>query len=89
MIQTDILVVGSGAAGLFYALKSANACPQKKITIITKASPDESNTKYAQGGVAVVLDEVRDNFVDDNVGEYDWEDISLICDFVNRLKDRI
>lgn len=62
MIQTDILVVGSGAAGLFYALKSANACPQKKITIITKASPDESNTKYAQGGVAVVLDEVRDNF---------------------------
>lgn len=62
MIQTDILVVGSGAAGLFYALKSAKACPQNKITIITKASAEESNTKYAQGGVAVVLDEVRDNF---------------------------
>lgn len=62
MIQTDILVIGSGAAGLFYALKSANASPQKHITIITKASPEESNTKYAQGGVAVVLDKVKDNF---------------------------
>lgn len=62
MIQTDILVIGSGAAGLFYALKSAHACPRKNITIVTKASPEESNTKYAQGGVAVVLDKVKDNF---------------------------
>lgn len=62
MIQTDILVIGSGAAGLFYALKTAHTCPQKNITIITKATREESNTKYAQGGVAVVLDKVKDNF---------------------------
>lgn len=61
-MQTDFLVIGSGIAGLTYALKVANHFPGKQIVIITKASPDETNTKYAQGGVAVVNDLENDSF---------------------------
>ncbi|HEY6083125.1 MAG TPA: L-aspartate oxidase [Chitinophagaceae bacterium] len=61
-MQTDFLVIGSGIAGLTYALKTAKQCPDKKITIITKTREDETNTKYAQGGVAVVNDLENDSF---------------------------
>ncbi len=61
-MQTDFLVIGSGIAGLTYALKVAKHCPDKQVTIITKAAPDETNTKYAQGGVAVVNDPEHDSF---------------------------
>jgi L-aspartate oxidase len=61
-MQTDFLIIGSGIAGLTYALKVSRHCPDKQITIITKASPDETNTKYAQGGVAVVNDLEKDSF---------------------------
>jgi len=61
-MQTDFLVIGSGIAGLTYALKVAQQCPDKKITILTKANADETNTKYAQGGVAVVNDLENDSF---------------------------
>lgn len=53
MHQVDFLVIGSGIAGLSFALKASN---HGKVLIITKANEDESNTKYAQGGVAVVVD---------------------------------
>lgn len=61
-MQTDFLVIGSGIAGLVYALKVSQQFPDKKITIITKAAADETNTKYAQGGVAVVNDQENDSF---------------------------
>ncbi len=61
-MQTDFLVIGSGIAGLTYALKVANHFPEKKIIVITKSRTDETNTKYAQGGVAGVLDEINDSF---------------------------
>ncbi len=61
-MQTDFLVIGSGIAGLVYALKVAQHYPEKKITIITKAAADETNTKYAQGGVAVVNDWENDSY---------------------------
>lgn len=61
-MKTDFLVIGSGIAGLTYALKVAHHFPDKKVTIITKASADETNTKYAQGGVAVVNDLENDSF---------------------------
>lgn len=61
-MQTDFLVIGSGIAGLTYALKVAQHFPDKQVTILTKASADETNTKYAQGGIAVVNDLENDSF---------------------------
>ena len=52
-IQTDFLVVGSGVAGLTFAL---DAAAHGEVTLVTKRTPDESNTRYAQGGIAVVSD---------------------------------
>jgi L-aspartate oxidase len=71
-MQTDFLVIGSGIAGLTYALKTAKAFPDKKITVITKAQADETNTKYAQGGIAGVWDEEKDSYDKhkDEKGEY-------------------
>src|ERR1700689_2098162 len=62
MLQTDFLVIGSGVAGLSYALKVAQYYPEKKVLVITKAQTDETNTKYAQGGIAGVTDFERDSF---------------------------
>jgi len=62
MQKTDFLVIGSGIAGLTFALKTAKHFPEKKVTVITKASADETNTKYAQGGIAVVNDLENDSF---------------------------
>ncbi|RKD20302.1 L-aspartate oxidase [Pelobium manganitolerans] len=59
MKNVDYLVIGSGIAGLSFALKAAQ---HGKVLIVTKANEDESNTKYAQGGVAVVVDKVGDSF---------------------------
>jgi L-aspartate oxidase len=55
----DFIVVGSGIAGLSFGLKAAQL---GKVCIITKSDEDESNTKYAQGGVAVVTDLLKDSF---------------------------
>jgi len=62
MQQTDFLVIGSGIAGLTYAIKVATHFPQKNVLIVTKAAVDETNTKYAQGGIAVVNDMENDSF---------------------------
>ncbi len=60
--KTDFLIIGSGIAGLTYALKIADTYPDKKITVITKTQTDETNTKYAQGGIAGVWDAEHDSF---------------------------
>ncbi len=62
MQQTDFLVIGSGIAGLTYALKVAAHFPDRKVLVMTKATADETNTKYAQGGIAVVNDLENDSF---------------------------
>lgn len=62
-MTTDLLVIGSGIAGLTFAIKSAKAMPDKEILVLTKAaSAEESNTNYAQGGVAGVWDFEKDSF---------------------------
>lgn len=48
----DFVVIGSGVAGLRYALEVSK---HGSVAIITKAEPHESNTNYAQGGVSAVL----------------------------------
>lgn len=61
-MQTDFLVIGSGIAGLTFALKVSDSHPDKQVMIITKTTSEETNTKYAQGGVAAVWDENNDDF---------------------------
>ncbi len=62
MQKTDFLIIGSGIAGLTYALKVAARFPDKRVLVMTKAAADETNTKYAQGGIAVVNDLENDSF---------------------------
>src|ERR1700749_1830496 len=62
MVQTDFLVIGSGIAGLSYALKVAQHFSDRQVLVITKTRIDETNTKYAQGGIAGVTDFEHDSF---------------------------
>ena len=62
MPKFDFLIIGSGIAGLTYAIKTAGRFPNAKIAIVTKSDENESNTKYAQGGIAVVIDQLHDSF---------------------------
>ncbi len=61
-MKTDILIIGSGVAGISFALKMAEARPDLQITVLTKSNNDVCNTSYAQGGIAVVLDRGKDSF---------------------------
>ena len=56
MIETDYAIIGSGIAGLSFAIEMAENYPDRSILIITKNTIVESNTKYAQGGIAIVQD---------------------------------
>jgi len=62
MKETDILVVGAGIAGLTFALKTAHRRPDLNITVLTKTNREESNTRYAQGGVAAVWNFETDSY---------------------------
>jgi len=61
-MKTDVLIIGSGIAGLAFAIKLAERKPNINIVITTKADRFESNTKYAQGGIAAVMDNVHSSF---------------------------
>ncbi len=87
MIKSDVLVIGSGISGLSYAIKISEKMPDAKIIIVTKADEDESNTKYAQGGLAVVTDFDKDNFqkhIDDTMragdGENNLEVVKMVIE---------
>ncbi len=60
--QFDFLVLGSGIAGLFFSLKVA---PRGRVALVTKKQRADSNTNFAQGGIAAVLG--RDDRFEDHV----------------------
>ena len=66
LIETDYLVIGSGLAGLGFALSASH---HGRVLIVTKRGPADSNTNYAQGGVAAVLDpdDTTDNHIADTL----------------------
>ncbi len=66
-VRTEVLVLGSGAAGLFFALKASRFA---RVLVATKRSSFESNTFYAQGGIASVTHK-EDSFerhIEDTMG---------------------
>ncbi len=75
----DYLIIGSGVAGLSYALKIARA-KKGSICLICKTTLDEANTKFAQGGVASVTDLMVDNF------EKHIEDTMIAGDYISDPK---
>ena len=62
MKKVDVLVIGAGVAGLTFAIKTAEKHADKQICVLTKTDPGESNTRYAQGGVAAVWDDDKDSY---------------------------
>lgn len=61
-MHTDVLVIGTGISGLTYAIKLAEEAPETNITLICKDKLEEGNTRYAQGGIAVVSNFKKDTF---------------------------
>ncbi len=74
-LETDFIVIGSGVAGLRASIELAKS--GARVTVLTKDKASESNTEYAQGGVAVVLS-------DDDNAELHEEDTLIagagLCD---------
>ncbi len=74
-LETDFIVIGSGVAGLRASIELAKT--GARVTVLTKDKAQESNTEYAQGGVAVVLS-------DDDNAELHEEDTLIagagLCD---------
>ncbi len=62
MQKTDVLIIGAGIGGLSTAIKIAEARPDLRIDVLTKTHEGESNTRYAQGGVAAVWDKAVDSY---------------------------
>src|SRR3954463_8747671 len=65
-METDYLVLGSGLAGLYFALRASE---HGRVIVVSKRSFTEANTHYAQGGVAGVLgaDDSTEKHVDDTL----------------------
>ncbi|MGM0706348.1 MAG: FAD-dependent oxidoreductase, partial [Bacteroidota bacterium] len=87
--QTDFLVIGSGVAGLTFAVKAA---AYGHVTVITKDDLSETNTSYAQGGIAAVVDESDspeqhiEDTLDAGAGLCDPEIVSIV---VNEGPERL
>ena len=60
--KSDVIIVGSGVAGLSFAIQLAKRRPQSKITVLAKSELANSNSHYAQGGIATVTHFINDSF---------------------------
>ncbi|WP_258103197.1 L-aspartate oxidase [Marinoscillum sp. MHG1-6] len=60
--RCDVLIVGTGIAGLSFALYLNDLRPDLSIILLSKGKLPETNTRLAQGGIAAVIDHTRDSF---------------------------
>ena len=74
--KVDFLVIGSGLAGLSFALKVA---PYGKVCIVSKTAVNETNTCYAQGGIAAVMD------ADDSFEKHVNDTLSVGCGLCDEM----
>jgi len=58
----DVLVIGTGISGLTYAIHVAENNPNISLVLLSKSDLKEGNTRYAQGGIAVVSNFKKDSF---------------------------
>lgn len=87
--QYDFLVIGSGIAGLSFALKVATF---GKVCIVTKGKAEESATKYAQGGIAAVTytpDSYEKHIRDTLIAGDDLNDEKIVRMTITEAPDRI
>ena len=82
---SDVLVIGSGISGIKFSIKLALINSNIKITLISKSNIMETNTRYAQGGIAVVSNFKKDSFkkhIDDTLKAGAGECNKKVVDFV-------
>ena len=82
---SDVLVIGSGISGITFSIKLALINSNIKITLISKSNIMETNTRYAQGGIAVVSNFKKDSFkkhIDDTLKAGAGECNKKVVDFV-------
>ena len=91
--KVDFLVIGSGIAGLSYALKVAD---YGKVCVLTKLDASECSTKYAQGGIAAVMydNDSYEKHINDTLiagaGLCDLESVKItITESTDRIKELI
>lgn len=91
--KVDFLIIGSGIAGLSYALKVAD---YGKVCILTKSDASECSTKYAQGGIAAVMydNDSYEKHINDTLiagaGLCDLESVKItITESTDRIKELI
>jgi fumarate reductase flavoprotein subunit len=92
-IQTDILILGSGGAGLFAALHAQQTAPDLKVTVAVKGLLGKSGcTRMVQGGYNVALapgDSVERHFMDTIEGSKWLADQDLAWTLVTKAVERI
>ncbi|MDD2346202.1 MAG: L-aspartate oxidase [Bacteroidales bacterium] len=88
-LTIDVLVIGSGIAGLSYALKLAK---ENKVILITKDQAEETSTRYAQGGIAAVMydpDSYEKHINDTMIAGDDLSDPNIVKITISESKDRV
>ncbi len=87
MVTTDVLVVGTGAAGLFHALSLPS---EFQVTVITKSVADEADSFLAQGGMCMLLDEDDyDSYFEDTMRAGHYENNKESVDIMIRASQHI
>ncbi|KTD61631.1 L-aspartate oxidase [Legionella spiritensis] len=84
--EFDVLVIGSGLAGLHYCLQLVKLQPRVKIALISKAEITECNSRYAQGGIAAAMSESDspESHIDDTIKAGDGLCFTPAVEFIIR-----